>query len=297
MSMILPAVEVRDISKQYKLGRQGEQSGWWRAATRAMRGSDRSDEDENFIWALKNVSFSIAAGERVGIIGKNGAGKSTILKILSRVVYPTTGEARLRGRLTSLLEVGTGFNDQLTGRENVFLNAALHGLTKDEISARLSDIVSFAEIERFIDTPVKHYSSGMRMRLAFSVAAHLDPDILIMDEVLAVGDQVSARFCLCLTRWMPLYDIVIAASGSTEASCEWTDPQKRCRPPMLRLCLACRPVYQSRRNPLPTNLSLLRKRHRTRRLFTRSKRRMRLRRTWSAPRSSMKTGIPRISRR
>ena len=148
------------------------------------------------LWALKGVSFDIRQGERVGIIGNNGAGKSTLLKILSRVTYPTEGEARIRGRLTSLLEVGTGFSDALTGRENVYLNASFHGLSRDEINGRFEDIVAFAELERFIDTPIRFYSTGMRSRLAFAVAAHLDPDALLLDEVLAVGDLGFQRKCL-----------------------------------------------------------------------------------------------------
>jgi lipopolysaccharide transport system ATP-binding protein len=147
-------------------------------------------------WALKDISFDLERGERLGIIGRNGAGKSTLLKILSRIVYPTEGEARLRGRVTSLLEVGTGFNMELTGRENVYLNAALHGLERREVDARLEEIIDFSGIGDFLDTPVKHYSSGMFMRLAFSVAAHLDPDILLLDEVLAVGDLSFQQKCL-----------------------------------------------------------------------------------------------------
>lgn len=195
------AVVVDRLSKRYELGAQTAHAGYWRQALR--RGVDRlrgravpDDPAERELWALKDVSFTVAHGERVGVIGRNGAGKSTLLKILSRVVYPTHGEARLRGRLTSLLEVGTGFNENLTGRENIHLNAALHGLTRGETEARFADIVAFSEVARFIDTPVKNYSSGMRMRLAFSVAAHLDPDILLMDEVLAVGDMAFQRKCL-----------------------------------------------------------------------------------------------------
>lgn len=195
------AVIVDRLSKRYELGVQAAHSGYWRQALR--RGADRlrgravpDDPAGRELWALKDVSFTVAHGERIGVIGRNGAGKSTLLKILSRVVYPTHGEARLRGRLTSLLEVGTGFNENLTGRENIHLNAALHGLTRDEVEARFADIVAFSEVARFIDTPVKNYSSGMRMRLAFSVAAHLDPDILLMDEVLAVGDMAFQRKCL-----------------------------------------------------------------------------------------------------
>jgi lipopolysaccharide transport system ATP-binding protein len=147
-------------------------------------------------WALRDVSFDVRRGERLGIIGRNGAGKSTLLKILSRVVYPTAGEARLRGRVTSLLEVGTGFNPNLTGRENVYLNASIHGLDEWEIEAHFDEIVAFSGIADFLDTAVKHYSSGMFMRLAFSVAAHLDPDILLLDEVLAVGDLAFQQKCL-----------------------------------------------------------------------------------------------------
>ena len=147
-------------------------------------------------WALKDVSFTVNRGDRIGIIGRNGAGKSTLLKIMSRVSYPTTGEVRIRGTMTSLLEVGTGFNDNLSGRENVFLNASLYGMTGAEVESKFDDIVAFSEVGRFIDTPVKHYSSGMRMRLAFSVAAHLEPDILLLDEVLAVGDMSFQRKCL-----------------------------------------------------------------------------------------------------
>jgi len=146
--------------------------------------------------ALKNISLTINRGERVGVIGKNGAGKSTLLKIMSRISYPTEGKIRLRGTFTSLLEVGTGFNDSLTGRENIYLNASLHGLSHSEIEKSLDKIISFAEIEKFIDIPIKFYSSGMRMRLAFSVAAHLEQDILLLDEVLAVGDLSFQRKCL-----------------------------------------------------------------------------------------------------
>jgi len=147
-------------------------------------------------WALQDVTFEVAHGERLGIIGRNGAGKSTLLKILSRVVYPTVGEVRIRGRVTSLLEVGTGFNGNLSGRENIYLNASIHGLTRREIDNRFEEMVEFAGIGPFLDTPVKHYSSGMHMRLAFSGAAHLDPDILLLDEVLAVGDLAFQQKCL-----------------------------------------------------------------------------------------------------
>ncbi len=155
-------------------------------------GTPRADE----MWALKNVSFDVKRGEVLGVIGRNGAGKSTLLKILSRVTAPTSGEVRIKGRIASLLEVGTGFHPELTGRENVFLNGAIYGMTKAEIRQRFDEIVEFSGFEKFIDTPVKRYSSGMWVRLAFAVAAHLDPEILIVDEVLAVGDAAFQEKCL-----------------------------------------------------------------------------------------------------
>lgn len=148
------------------------------------------------LWALKDISLTIRKGEVVGIIGHNGAGKSTLLKVLSRITYPTSGTVKVNGRVASLLEVGTGFHDELTGRENVMLNASILGMKKSEVLAKLDDIVAFAGVERFIDTPIKRYSSGMRLRLGFAVAAHLDPDILIIDEVLAVGDAGFQKKCL-----------------------------------------------------------------------------------------------------
>lgn len=159
-----------------------------------LRGRTVPGVDE--LWALKDVSFDVQAGEVVGLIGRNGAGKSTLLKILSRIVTPTTGHAVLRGRVGSLLEVGTGFHPDLTGRENIFLNGAILGMRRAEIRRAFDDIIAFAEIERFLDTPVKRYSSGMYVRLAFAVAAHLNPEVLLVDEVLAVGDIQFQRKCL-----------------------------------------------------------------------------------------------------
>jgi lipopolysaccharide transport system ATP-binding protein len=168
------------------------------AAKRLAQGhiTIRADESSEEFWALQNVSFEINRGDVVGVVGRNGAGKSTLLKILSRITEPTQGRVRIRGRVASLLEVGTGFHPELTGRENVFLNGAVLGMTRSEIKKKFDEIVAFAEVERFLDTPVKRYSSGMYVRLAFAVAAHLEPEILIVDEVLAVGDAEFQRKCL-----------------------------------------------------------------------------------------------------
>ena len=193
-------ISVRGVSKQYTRGPEDGRSvhGGLSALLRVLRRRqlDPARNKRDTFWALDNVSFDIRYGERVGIIGRNGAGKSTLLKVLSRVVYPTTGEARIRGRLISLLEVGTGFNGDLTGRENVYLNASIHGLSRSEIGDRFEQIIEFAGVHDFLDTPVKRYSSGMQMRLAFAVAAHLDPDILLLDEVLTVGDYEFQQKCL-----------------------------------------------------------------------------------------------------
>jgi lipopolysaccharide transport system ATP-binding protein len=194
-------ITVRGLSKRYRLEADKARSARHRARRwirRALRRSAPRDvpAGEDFFWALKDVGFEVRDGERLGIIGRNGAGKTTLLKILSRVAYPTEGEARIRGRVTALLEVGTGFNPRLTGRDNIYLNSSLHGLTHGEIKAKLDEIVEFSGVGRFLDLPVNHYSSGMRMRLAFSIAAHLDPDILLLDEVLAVGDLAFQQKCL-----------------------------------------------------------------------------------------------------
>src|SRR6201987_3611310 len=164
----------------------------WAAPGPQIFSTDRIEE----FWALKGVSFSVQRGEVVGIIGRNGAGKSTLLKVLSRITEPTQGRAILRGRVASLLEVGTGFHPDLTGRENIFLNGAILGMTRAEITRKFDEIVAFSEVEKFLDTPVKHFSSGMYVRLAFAVAAHLEPEILVVDEVLAVGDAEFQEKCL-----------------------------------------------------------------------------------------------------
>jgi len=160
------------------------------------KGNAASDGNPEYIWALKDVSFEVKQGEVVGIIGRNGAGKSTLLKILARITEPTEGRATLRGRVGSLLEVGTGFHSELTGEENIYLSGTILGMRSDEISRKFDEIVAFAEMEKFINTPVKYYSSGMYMRLAFAVAAHLEPEILLVDEVLAVGDAIFQTKCL-----------------------------------------------------------------------------------------------------
>lgn len=193
----MSAVTVRGVGKRYRLGQRG---GGYQLLSeqlpRRLRGTSRTRAEEEVFWALKGIDFDVAEGETFGIVGHNGAGKSTLLKILSRVTPPTEGEIRMRGRVGALLEVGTGFHPELTGRENVFLNGAILGMRRAEIQARFVEIVEFAEISRFIDTPVKRYSSGMYLRLAFAVAAHLEPEILIVDEVLSVGDLAFQEKCL-----------------------------------------------------------------------------------------------------
>jgi lipopolysaccharide transport system ATP-binding protein len=177
-----PIVQVRNLSKSYRLGE-------------VAQGSRQRPGRETLIWALRDVSFEVLPGEVVGIVGRNGAGKSTLLKILSRIVRPTAGEVDIYGRLGSLLEIGTGFHPDLTGRENVYLNGAIIGMSRSEIRRKFNEIVAFAEVEKFLDTPIKHYSSGMQVRLAFAVAAHFEPEILILDEVLAVGDAAFQQKC------------------------------------------------------------------------------------------------------
>jgi lipopolysaccharide transport system ATP-binding protein len=202
------AVRANNLAKQYRIGEQQERYRTFRDAisgtiaapfravhSRLRRSATRPPRTDQ-MWALRDISFEIKQGETVGIIGRNGAGKSTLLKLLSRITEPTTGYADIRGRVGSLLEVGTGFHQELSGRENVYLNGAIIGMRKTEINRKFDDIVAFAEVERFIDMPVKHYSTGMYLRLAFSVAAHLEPEILLVDEVLAVGDVAFQRKCL-----------------------------------------------------------------------------------------------------
>jgi len=186
-------IKVENLSKLYFLG--GAKHNSLRDAIMSFVKNPRRDK-KNELWALRDVSFEVKDGETLGIIGRNGAGKSTLLKILSRITKPTSGTAEIRGRVGSLLEVGTGFHQELSGRENIFLNGAILGMKRTEIESKFDEIVAFSEIEKFIDTPVKHYSSGMYMRLAFSVAAHLEPEILIVDEVLAVGDVSFQKKCL-----------------------------------------------------------------------------------------------------
>ncbi|MBI5965706.1 MAG: ATP-binding cassette domain-containing protein [Chloroflexi bacterium] len=204
----MTVISVEKLSKIYRLGQIGtgtftnDLKVWW-AKTRGKPNpmlkigeKDYGNRDGDELWALKDINFTVNQGEVLGIIGRNGAGKSTLLKILSRVTAPTSGKVKVKGRIASLLEVGTGFHPELTGRENVYLNGAILGMSKQEVTRKFDEIMDFAEIEKFIDTPVKRYSSGMYVRLAFAVAAHLDPEILVVDEVLAVGDAAFQKKCL-----------------------------------------------------------------------------------------------------
>src|SRR3984957_16609431 len=198
------AILAEALGKRYKIGALVRQTTMGERLTHAMTAPvrwmnsnrDRSSNRSSDFWALRDVSFEMRKGEVVGLIGRNGAGKSTLLKILSRVTVPTLGRAEIHGRVGSLLEVGTGFHPELTGRENVYMSGAILGMRKAEIDRKFDEIVAFSEVERFLDTPLKHYSSGMQMRLAFAVAAHLEPEILLVDEVLAVGDLQFQKKCL-----------------------------------------------------------------------------------------------------
>jgi len=203
-------IKVENLSKRYRIGSREEMHDTFVGAAlssvlkpfknlrnlRDLTQFDPDQESDDVIWALKDVSFEVKRGEILGIIGRNGAGKSTLLKILSRITHPTKGRVEIKGRVSSLLEVGTGFHRELTGRENIFLNGSILGMTKKEIDSKFNEIVDFSGVEKFIDTPVKHYSSGMYVRLAFAVAAHLEPEILLVDEVLAVGDAEFQKKCL-----------------------------------------------------------------------------------------------------
>lgn len=203
-------LDVENVSKQYRLGEVGtgtlqhDIKRWWANITgqedpylKIGETNDRTQKgDSDYVWALKDINFQVEQGQAVGIIGRNGAGKSTLLKLLSRVTKPTTGAIKYKGRIASLLEVGTGFHPEMTGRENIYLNGAILGMTRKEITRKFDEIVDFAGVERYIDTPVKRYSSGMYVRLAFAVAAHLESEILIVDEVLAVGDAEFQKKCL-----------------------------------------------------------------------------------------------------
>jgi lipopolysaccharide transport system ATP-binding protein len=197
-------IHVENLGKRYRIGQRERYLALRDVITEAVkapfralarRGKNNQNED-NFIWALKDLSFEVKRGEVLGIIGRNGAGKSTLLKVLSQITEPTEGHATIHGRVASLLEVGTGFHPELTGRENIFLNGAILGMSRKEIQRKFDEIVAFSEIEKFLDTPVKRYSSGMYVRLAFAVAAHMEPEILLVDEVLAVGDTQFQKKCL-----------------------------------------------------------------------------------------------------
>ena len=218
--MSRPVISVKNLSKMYRIGQTADAHGTFREAIvdtvmapfrkKRSLGANGEAGPVGAFWALKDVSFEVMRGEVMGIIGRNGAGKSTLFKVLSRITEPTLGSVRIRGRLASLLEVGTGFHPELSGRENVYLNGAILGMKKAEIDRKFDEIVAFAEVEKFLDTPVKRYSSGMYVRLGFSVAAHLDSETLIVDEVLAVGDVEFRKKCLG-----KMHEIVGTEAGRT----------------------------------------------------------------------------------
>ena len=195
-----PIIQARNLGKQYRV--MDANPSFREAIVKSFKspfkrnGNGNSTAQTDLLWALRDVSFEVQPGEVVGLVGRNGAGKSTLLKILSRVIKPSTGEVDVYGRVGSLLEIGTGFHPDLTGRENIYLNGAIIGMKREEIKRKFDEIVAFAEVERFLDTPVKYYSSGMYLRLAFAVAGHFEPEILMLDEVLAVGDAAFQRKCL-----------------------------------------------------------------------------------------------------
>ena len=190
-----PILEIKNISKKYKISHQQQAYMSLRDSLSSLFTKSNKTSIEEF-WALENISFDVYPGESIGIVGRNGAGKSTLLKILSKITPPTKGKVTARGRVASLLEVGTGFHAELTGRENVFLNGSILGMKRAEITSKFDEIVEFSGVEKFLDTPLKHYSSGMQLRLAFAVAAYLEPEILLIDEVLAVGDSVFQQKCI-----------------------------------------------------------------------------------------------------
>ena len=214
--MSKPAILVENLGKRYQIGLREEASrtlqeslvGWAKAPLARLRSLSGAADQSSSFWAIRNLSFEVQPGDVLAVIGRNGAGKSTLLKLLSRISEPTEGRAVIRGRVASLLEVGTGFHNELTGRENIFLNGAILGMPKAEIVRKFDEIVAFSGVEKFLDTPIKHYSSGMKVRLAFAVAAHLEPQILIIDEVLAVGDHEFQQRCMGKMR-------DVAAAGRT----------------------------------------------------------------------------------